>query len=90
LSSQNGRWIEIIFFFNGIRRTTEPFETVLGIDSFPQGEAIELELRLVKEMIQKNRGTMRFEVNEKKARTLIFLRFPVERRDVYYYPSAGN
>jgi len=27
-------------------------------------------------------------VNEKKARTLIFLRFPVERREVYYYPST--
>jgi len=35
-------------------RTTEPFETVLGLIPF-QGEAIELELRLVKEMIQKNR-----------------------------------
>jgi hypothetical protein len=27
-------------------------------------------------------------VNEKKARTLIFLRFSAERREVYYYPSA--
>ncbi len=90
MSTQNGRWVEIVFFFNGVRRTAEPFETTLGVDSFPQEEAIELELRLVKEMIQKNRGTMRFEVNEKKARTLIFLRFPVERREVYYYPSAAG
>ena len=90
LSAQNGRWIEIVFFFNGVRRTAEPFETTLGVDSFPQEEAIDLELRLVKEMIQKNRGTMRFEVNEKKARTLIFLRFPVERREVFYYPSTAG
>ncbi len=88
LPTRNGRWIEIVFFFNGYRKAAEPFETALGADSFPQEEAIELELRLVKEMIQKNRGTMRFEVNEKKARTLIFLRFPVERREVYYYPST--
>jgi hypothetical protein len=57
----------------------------LGIPTIQQEEAMELELRLIKEIVQKNRGRMRFEVNEKKPRTLISLKFLVERRKVIYY-----
>jgi hypothetical protein len=31
---------------------------------------------------------MRFEVDEKKPRTIISVRLPVERREVVYYPPA--
>jgi hypothetical protein len=40
-------------------------------------------------MIQKNQGVMTFEVNEKRPRTLISLKFPMERRKVIYYPSTN-
>jgi len=85
---RDGKYIEIMIAFTGYKRPVEPFETLLGISGVPTGDPIELELRLAKEMIQKNQGLMKFEVNETKPRTLISLRFPVERRRTIYYPST--
>jgi len=88
LAKKDGRFIEVLIVFTGYKKPVEQFETVLGIPTIQQEEAIELELRLIKEIIQKNRGLMKFEVNERKPRTLISLKFPVERRKVIYYPST--
>jgi nitrogen-specific signal transduction histidine kinase len=89
LVQKDGRFIEIMIVFTGYRRPVEKFDTILGVPTLQQEEAIELELRLIKEMIQKNQGVMTFEVNEKRPRTLISLRFPMERRKVIYYPSTN-
>ena len=86
---KDGRYIEILIVFTGYRKPFEQFETVLGIPAAPKEEAIELELRLIKEIIQKNRGMMKFEVNEKKPRTVISLKFPTERRKLIYYQPAN-
>ncbi len=44
-------------------------------------------LKLAEEIMQKNRGALKFEVDEKRKRSLIKLRFHVERRkSVYYEP----
>jgi nitrogen-specific signal transduction histidine kinase len=86
---RNGKYIEIMIVFTGYKKPVEQFETVLGIPAIQQEEAIELELRLVKEIIQKNRGMMKFEFNEKRPRTLISLKLPIERRKVIYYPSTS-
>jgi hypothetical protein len=48
-------------------------------------DSANLILQLVKEILQKNFGIMKFEVDEKKSRTLLTLRFPIERRKVIYY-----
>jgi nitrogen-specific signal transduction histidine kinase len=80
--------LEILIVFTGYRTSAERFETVLGISPFGQDDSIELELRLVREIIKKNRGAMKLEVNETKTRTLISLRLPVERRKVVYYPET--
>jgi nitrogen-specific signal transduction histidine kinase len=85
LSQKDERYIEILMVFTGYKKPTEKFENVLGISIVQREEAIELELRLIKEIIQKNRGVMKFEMNEKKPRTLISLKLPVERRKVFYY-----
>ena len=82
---KDGKYIEILIVFTGYKKPVEQFETVLGIPAVQKEEAIELELRLIKEIIQKNRGMMKFEVNEKKPRTLISLKFPIERRKLIYY-----
>jgi nitrogen-specific signal transduction histidine kinase len=82
--------IEIMIVSTGYRKPSEQLKNVLGIPAPQQEEAIELELRLIKEIIQKNGGSMKFEVNEKKPRTLISLTFPIERRKVIYYPSTNN
>lgn len=83
----DGNWIEILIAFSGFRKAVEHIESSLGIPVPQKEEVIELELRLVKEMIQKNRGTMKLEVNPKKLRTLISLKFPIERRRTVFYPT---
>jgi nitrogen-specific signal transduction histidine kinase len=85
LFQRDGRYIEILIVFTGFKKPTEQFETVLGIPIVQKEETVELELRLIKEIIQRNRGMMKFEVNEKKTRTLISLKFPIERRKLIYY-----
>ncbi len=84
-----GTYVEILIVFMGYKKPVEQFENILGIRALQKEEAMELELRLIREIIQKNQGMMRFEVNEKKPRTLISLRFPIERRKLIYYQS-GN
>jgi hypothetical protein len=79
------RYVDIFVLFTGYKRSSDPFEVTLGLARSQQEESIELELRLVREIIRKNRGVMKFQVNEKKPRTLICLRFPVERRKVVTY-----
>ncbi len=86
---KDGTYVEILIVFTGCRKAVERFEDVLGIPDFQREEAMELELSLIREIIQKNRGMMKFEVNEKKSRTLISLKFPIERRRLVYY-QAGN
>jgi nitrogen-specific signal transduction histidine kinase len=84
-----GRYIEILIVFTGYRKPFEQFETVLGIPAVQKEEAVELELRLIKEIIQRNQGMMKFEVNEKKPRTVISLKIPIERRKLIYYQPAN-
>jgi hypothetical protein len=48
-------------------------------------EVIELILQLVEKILEKNDGMMKWEVDEKRSRSLISLRFPIERRKVIYY-----
>ena len=87
---RNGRYIEILIVFTGYKRPVEQFGSVLGIPALKKEEAVELELRLIKEIIQKNQGMMKFEVNEQKPRTIVSLKFPIERRKlIYYQPEAG-
>ncbi len=85
---KDDRSIEVLIVFSGYRKLGEPFEAVLGVSTSQPREAFELELRLVQEIIHRNQGVMTYEVNEKKPRTLIALRFPVERRNVFYYSST--
>ncbi len=83
-------YIEILMVFTGLKKPVEPVETLLGISIVKEKELTDLEIRLIKEIIHKNRGVMRFEVNEKKLRTLISLRLPTERRKVIYYQSTPS
>ena len=83
---EDGRYIEISVVFMGYKKPTEQGVRNQG----PQKEEpLDLILRFVREVVQRNRGTMRIEVDEKKAKTFISLRFPVERRRVVYYQSVN-
>jgi nitrogen-specific signal transduction histidine kinase len=87
---KDGNYIEVLIAFSGSRKVLDPLEPLLGIPSDEKEEGIELELRLVREMVEKHRGVMKLDVNEKKPRTLISLQFPVERRKVFYYSSINT
>jgi hypothetical protein len=61
----------------------------MGAQTLRKEEPLDLILRFVKEVVQRNQGMMRIEADEKKAKTFIFLRLPVERRKVVYYQSLN-
>ena len=46
-------------------------------------------LQLVKEIIQRNKGMIEFQMDQVKLRTRISLKFPAERRQVAYYRSVS-
>ncbi len=84
-----GKYIEISVLFDGYRKTIEQFGSVLKDPSPAKKETLDFELRLIDEMVKINQGMMEFGIDAKKGRTLISLRFPVERRKVVYYQSIN-
>ncbi len=81
---QNGGYIEVAVGFMGDKEPSDPLKNVQGNRSV-QKETLKLILKLVREILQSNRGGMAYEVDPKKPRTLITLRFPIERRKIVYY-----
>jgi signal transduction histidine kinase len=76
-----GGYIEISVIFVGDRETAEKSEAALGRIAFlNKDEMSELMLHLAREMVLKNRGTMKLEADEKRAKKIISLGFPTERR----------
>jgi signal transduction histidine kinase len=86
LFKKDGKYIEISVVFPGYQRPSEP---VLEMATLQKEEASELILRFVKEVVLRNQGTIKIGADEKKTKTFIFLRFPVERRKVVYYQSVN-
>lgn len=89
-SLKGRKYVEILMVFTGYKKSIEPLEPLLGMPSLPEKDLADLEIRLLKEMIERNRGIMKYEVNERKLRTIISLRFPVERRKVITYQTIGS
>ena len=86
LFKKDGKYIEISVVFPGYQRPREP---VLETATLQKEEASNLILRFVKEVVLRNRGTIRVGADEKRTKTVIFLRFPVERRKVVYYQALN-
>lgn len=84
-----GRFVEILIAYTGYKKPSEALGTSLGISTHQKERILDLALRLVDEIVQKNRGIMKFEEDEKKGKTTASLRFPVERRKIVYY-QQGN
>jgi hypothetical protein len=82
---RNGGYIEAAIGFMGGKEPTEQPKDTPGKSANQKEEPIKLILQLVKEILQKNHGSMTYECDPKKPRTLITLRFPIERRKVVYY-----
>lgn len=76
-----GGYIEILVVFVGDGKVEEKPEATSGrIPSLQKDGALELLLRLAREMVLKNRGIMKIETDEKRAKRTISLGFPIERR----------
>jgi hypothetical protein len=84
LVKKEGKYVEILIVFTGYKKPT------VGIPAHQKEGILDLALRLVDEIVQRNSGMMKFEVDEKKEKTTISLRFPVERRKVVYYRPANE
>lgn len=87
---KEGRFIEILMVYTGYKKPTEQPGPSLGISAHRKERILDLALRLVDEIVQRNRGMMKFEEDEKKGKTTISLRFPVERRKVVYYQQPSE
>jgi nitrogen-specific signal transduction histidine kinase len=86
LFKRAGKYIEISVVFPGHQRPSEPTSEAATI---PKEEASDLILRFAKDVVLHNHGMMNIEADEKKTKTLISVRFPVERRKVVYYQTVN-
>jgi nitrogen-specific signal transduction histidine kinase len=86
LFKRAGKYIEISVVFPGHQRPSEPASEAATI---PKEEASDLILRFAKDVVLHNHGMMNIEADEKKTKTLISVRFPVERRKVVYYQTVN-
>jgi hypothetical protein len=86
--NQEERSVEIWMVFTGYKKPFDSLDALFEMPAVQKKELTDLEIRLIQEMIERNRGRMTFEVHEKKLRTLISVRFPVERRKVITYQST--
>ncbi len=87
---QEGRFIEILMVYTGYKKPMDQLGSPLGISGHQKERILDLALRLVDEIVQRNRGMMKFEEDEKKTKTSVSLRFPVERRKVVYYQQPSE
>jgi hypothetical protein len=74
------RCVEILVIFIGYRSSIEKSKIILGMEQYQTNkDPLNLILQLVKEMIDNNRGLMKYEVGEKKEKSHISLIFPIEK-----------
>ncbi len=82
---RNGGYIEAAIGFTGDKMPAEKSKDISSSSAIQKDETTKLILQLVEEILITNHGAMTYEFDPKKPRTLITLRFPIERRKVIYY-----
>jgi signal transduction histidine kinase len=86
LFKRDGKYIEISVVFAGHQKENEPAP---GVATLQKEEAPDLLLRFAREVVLRNHGTMKIGADEKRTKTFISMRFPVERRKVVYYQTVN-
>jgi len=81
------RCIEVRVVFTGDSRPGEPFKEG---PIFHKEEPLDLILRLVEEVVRRNRGVMEFNTDEKRVKTFLSVRVPAERREIFFYQSIDQ
>jgi hypothetical protein len=85
LSPENGRrYIEVMIGFNGAEKPGDPSENLSETPGDQSKGMADLISKLAKEILERNHGMM-VESHGERVKTVINLRFPVERRKVVYY-----
>jgi hypothetical protein len=85
---KDGKYIEILTGFTCYKNGSEQLEAILVNPASPQKEKDDFILRLVEEIVKKNRGMMKIRVDDEKLITLISLILPIERRKKVQYQST--
>jgi nitrogen-specific signal transduction histidine kinase len=78
------RYVEVIIGFNGGGKPVDPSENLLETSQDQSKGMADLILKLAKDILERNRGMM-IETHREKSKTLIALRFPIEKRKVVHY-----
>jgi hypothetical protein len=84
LPEDKRRYVEVIIGFNAGGKPVDQSEDSSETPGDQSIGLADLILKLAKDILERNRGMM-IETHGKKSKTLIALRFPVERRKVAYY-----
>ncbi len=79
-----GLFIEGIVGFTGLPRSSSSLERTAS-SQVQKEEVTDLILHLVSEILHRNHGLMKLEINREGTKSQIVLQFPVERRKVVYY-----
>ena len=77
-------YIEVMIGFNGDGKPVDPSENLSETPRDQSKGMADLILKLAKDILERNHGMM-IETHGKRSKTLIALRFPIERRKVVYY-----
>lgn len=84
LPENKRKYIEVIIGFHGGKNSVQRVENLSDTPGDQKEGMADLILKLAKEILQRNHGTM-VETHGERSETLITLRFPIERRKVVYY-----
>jgi len=85
MKADRDRYVEIRVTSSVVRPVEWPRRAMDGIPFWQEDAGFDLLLRLAKDVVLRNQGVMKFETDEEKARTIISLGFPVERRKTFSY-----
>ena len=84
LPEDKRRYVEVIIGFNGNGKPVDPLENLSEVPPDQSKGLADLILKLAKDILERNRGVM-IETHREKSKTLIALRFPIEKRKVVHY-----
>ncbi len=82
---KNGKYIEISVTFTDCKKPKEKLEKESETSIPQKGVLWDLIIRMVEDIVRRNQGMIKFEIDEVEAKRSISLKIPVERRKVVYY-----
>jgi len=89
LFGNGGQYVEITLFFTGCKKPVELLRKGTEKKAVQKEDPLDLLLKMVNEIVRRNRGVMKLQGDEREAKLSISLEFPVERRRTFEHPS-GN